>query len=60
MDIVCKIIHERKNGEGLHELPFIDSLLQNYDSEDKVVIIQVRGMVVFVPGLAGHTKALLT
>ena len=39
MDIVSKIIHERKNGEGLQELPFIDSLLQNYDSEDKVIYI---------------------
>ena len=37
MDIVRRILQVRREGEGLEELPFIDSMLQNYDSEDKVM-----------------------
>ena len=37
VDIVRRILQKRGEGEGLEELPFIDSMLQNYDSEDKVI-----------------------
>ena len=40
VDIVLRIIRTRKGEEGtgkLAELPFIDSMMQNYSSEDKVV-----------------------
>lgn len=39
VDIVSKIVRTRRGEEGhgqLEEIPFIDSLLQNYSSEDKV------------------------
>ena len=39
VDIVSRIIRQRRGEDGsgqLEELPFIDSLLQNYSSEEKV------------------------
>ena len=37
VDAVMKIVNERRDSQTQHEeLPFIDSLLQNYSSEDKV------------------------
>ena len=34
--VIKRIIQNRKEGSGQREIPFIDSLLQNYDSEEKV------------------------
>ena len=43
VEVVSRIIRARRGeGEGsgnLEEIPFIDSLLQNYTSEDKVVLV---------------------
>lgn len=42
VDSVLKIIRTRRGEEGqggLEELPFIDSMLQNYSSEDKVGVL---------------------
>ena len=42
MDIVLRTIRARRGEEGsgnLEELPFIDSLLQNYSSEEKVRVV---------------------
>ena len=30
VDIVSRIVQERRDGEGLEDLPFIDSMMQNY------------------------------
>ena len=40
VSVVKRVIGQRRDGGGLEELPFIDSLLQNYDSEDKVWLYQ--------------------
>ena len=40
VSVVKRVIDKRRDGGGLEELPFIDSLLQNYDSEDKVWLYQ--------------------
>ena len=42
MDIVLRTIRARRGEEGsgnLEELPFIDSMLQNYSSEEKVRVV---------------------
>ena len=42
VDIVLKIVRTRRGEEGtgkLAELPFIDSMMQNYSSEDKVIAL---------------------
>ena len=36
VDVVRRIIRSRREGAGHREIPFIDSMLQNYDSEEKV------------------------
>lgn len=36
MDIVTKIIQSRRADGDREEVPFIDSMLQNYTSDDKV------------------------
>ena len=36
MSVVRRVIGRCRDGEEEEELPFINSLLQNYDSEDKV------------------------
>ena len=44
VDLVLRIIRTRRGEEGekqLQEVPFIDSLLQNYSSEDKVCALCV-------------------
>ena len=36
MDIVKRVIAQRRADKEHKQIPFIDSLLQNYDDEDKV------------------------
>ena len=36
VNIVKRVIGQCRDGKGHEEIPFIHSLLQNYDSEDKV------------------------
>lgn len=39
IDIVRQTIQERREGKKQREIPFIDSMMQHYDSEEKVCLI---------------------
>ena len=36
VDVVKRVIGQNRDGKEHEEIPFINSLLQNYDNEDKV------------------------
>ena len=38
----------RREGEGLEKLPFIDSMMQNYDSEDKVMYTCEQVLCIYI------------
>ena len=38
VDVVKRVISHNRDGKECEEIPFINSLLQNYDSEEKVKI----------------------
>ena len=38
MDIVRRIVRDRREGRGQEDIPFIDAMLQHYDSDDKVCV----------------------
>ena len=38
VDVVKRVIGHNRDGKEREEIPFINSLLQNYDSEEKVKV----------------------
>ena len=38
VDVVKRVISHNRDGKEREEIPFINSLLQNYDSEEKVKV----------------------
>ena len=45
MGVVRRVVSRCRDGKEKEELPFIQSLLQNYDSEDKVDYINLTSSV---------------
>ncbi len=35
-DVIRRIVAGRREGKGHQDIPFIDAMLQHYDSDDKV------------------------